>query len=156
MATVLEVRNYLGSLSAILWNYGAEFPVPTLDDYGANQVGFELVAELPGVLVPRPAEIKLAEIWGPGRSSGLERLEYEYDFVEHPMNRRRAFHGHDRDWFAQEFGVFVHEHCEEELGAPACSHYFGLPMDGFEAIHAFAALWGQHVPLGCSGLRCME
>jgi hypothetical protein len=156
MATVLEVREYLGTLSTILRNYGATFPVPTLDDFGAGEMGFNVVAELPGASVPKPAEIKLAEIWAPAASGGLGRLEYEYDFIEYPLARRRAFHSHDPAWFAREFGVLVHEHCEEKLGSPACDHYFGLPMDGFEAIRQFAALWGQDTLLGCRNLRCME
>ncbi len=156
MATVLEVRQYLGTLSAILWNYGATFPVPTLDDYGVDEVGFSFRAELPGQATPRAAEIKLAEIWAPARSDELSRREYEYDFIEYPLARRRAFHGHDAGYFAREFGVFVHEHCEEQLGSPVCDHYYGLPIDGFEAIRQFAATWGQAAQLGCTGLRCMD
>ena len=76
--------------------------------------------------------------------------------MDHPLGRRRAFHRHDPDHFAREFGVLVHEHCEEELGAETCSHYFGLPVDGFEAIRRFTALWGQPTELACSDLRCME
>jgi hypothetical protein len=156
MATVPEVREYLGTLSTTLWDYGATFPVPSLYEYGAIEMGFALVAKLPGETSPKPAEIKLAEIWASLASGGLRRIEYEYDFIEYPLARRRAFHRHHPDWFAREFGVLVHEHCEEELGAPACAHYFGFPMDGFEAIRQFTALWGQDSPLGCAGLRCME
>lgn len=156
MASVLEVRQYLGTLSAILWNYGATFPVPTLDEYGVDEIGFSFRAELPGTATPSPGEIKLAEIWAPAQSDELIRLEYEYDFIEYPLTRRRAFHGHNPDHFAREFGVLVHEHCEEELGSPACDHYYGLPVNGFEAIRRFAAIWGQTVQLGCTSLRCME
>lgn len=156
MATLLEIRRYLGTLAAILWNYGATFPVPSLDEYGVGEVGFSFRAELPGATTPRPAEIRLAEIWGPGDAGALTRREYEYDFVDHPLARRRAFHGHDPDHFARAFGVLVHEHCEDELGSPTCAHYYGLPVNGFEAIHQFTAIWGQTAQLGCSGLRCME
>jgi hypothetical protein len=156
MTTVLELRQYLGTLSAILWNYGATFPIPTLDEYGDNDIGFSFRAELPGWATPRPAQIKLSEIWASGHSSAFRRLEYEYDLVDYPTGRRRGFHGHDRDHFAREFGVLVHEHCEEGLGSPACAHYFGLPIDGFEAIRRFAVLWGQTSQLGCTSLRCMD
>lgn len=156
MATVREVQQYLGTLSAILWNYGATFPVPTLDAYGADEVGFALRAELPGWTTPKPAEIKLSEIWAQAPSSSFRRLEYEYEFIDYPVSRRRAFHGHDPDHFAREYGVLVHEHCGEELGSPTCDHYYGLPVDGFEAIRRFAVLWAQETQLGCAVLPCMN
>ncbi len=156
MASVLEIRRYLGTLAAILWNYGAMFPVPTLDAYGGGELGFSLAARLPGLATPRPAEIRLAEIWKAAKPDGLIRAEYAYDFIEYPLARRRAFHGHDPDHFAREFGVLVHEHCEEHLGAAVCGHYFGLPVTGFEAIRRFTAMWGQPGDLGCDALPCME
>jgi hypothetical protein len=104
--------------------------------------------------VPRPATIRLAEIWAPAAIGQFHRREYAFDLIDYPRNRRRAFHGHDPDPFAREFGVLVHEHCEENLGAPDCSHYFGLPMDGFQAIDEFTRLWSQPADLGCAGLPC--
>jgi hypothetical protein len=155
MATLDEIRRYLGTLSATLWNYGANFPVPTLDRYDSGEVGFSFVAILPGVAVPRPAEIELAEIWSPDGPDDFCRYEYDFDFVEYPLNRRRAFHGHDPEHFRREFGVLVHDHCEERLGEPAFAHCFGLPIDGYEAIRRFASLGGHPGPLGCAELRCM-
>jgi hypothetical protein len=38
------------------------------------------------------------------------------------------------DYFAREFAVVVHEHCEERLGEPTCRHHYGLPIDAYEAI----------------------
>ena len=90
----------------------------------------------------------MAELWVPESDGGFRRAEYAYDFLEHPLNRRRSFHGHDPDHFGREFGVLVHEHCEEVLGAPECSHYYGLPVDGYEAIRRFSILWGQPGSLG--------
>ena len=156
MATLNEVRGHLGTLAAILWNYGATFAVPTLDRYDSGEVGFSFSADLPGSETPKPAVIKLAEIWAPERPDDFSRREYEYDFIEYPLDRRRAFHGHDPDYFAREFGVLVHEHCEEHLGSPACDHYYGLPISGFEAIRQFASLWGQSTQLGCARLRCIS
>ena len=155
MATLDEIRRYLGTLSATLWNFGATFPVPTLDLYDSGDVGFSFVATLPGGAVPRPAEIELAEIWAPVGSDDFRRYEYDFDFVEYPLNRRRAFHGHDPEHFGREFRILVHEHCEERLGRPACDHYFGLPIDGYEAIRRFASLWGRPGRLGCAELRCV-
>ena len=156
MTTVHELRQYLGDLSTILWNYGGTFPVPTLDAYDTGEVGFSLNADLPGSATPRPAVIKLVEIWAPGPPDDFVRREYEYDFIEYPLDRRRAFHGHDPDHFAREFGVLVHEHCEEYLGVAPCAHFYGLPMSGFEAVRQFASIWGQPAQLGCARLRCME
>lgn len=156
MATLHQLRGHLGTLTAILWNYGATLPVPTLHRYDSGEVGFSFAAELPGSATPQPAVIKLAEIWAPGRRDDFSRREYEYDFIEHPLDRRRAFHGHHPDHFAREFGVLVHEHCEDHLDVPVCDHYYGLPITGFEAIRQFAALWGQSTPPGCARLRCMS
>lgn len=157
LATIHDLQLHLGRLATILWNYGATFPVPTLDAYeDTGNVGFELVAELPGLAPPKPAIIKMSEIWESAGAPDFRRREYAYDFVEHPLGRRRAFHSHHAEHFAREFDVLVHEHCEEVLGQPKCDHYFGLPVDGYEAIRRFTSLWGQPVPLGCADLRCMN
>jgi hypothetical protein len=156
MATKVELRQYIGTLSAILWNYGASFPVPTLDAYSDGEVGFAITAELSGAADPRPAVLELTETWAPEGRGQYRRVEYAYEFVEFPLGRRRAFHRHDPDYFAREFGVVVHEHCEERIGQPACSHYYGLPIDAYEAIRRFLSAWGQPTLLGCSELRCMD
>lgn len=154
-STLHDLQSYLGTLSAILWNYGATFAVPTIDRYDSDEVGFAFTAELPGPAAPKAAIIKMAEIWAPSGLDAFDRREYEYDFIEYPLDRRRAFHGHDPEHFAREFGVLVHEHCEEDLGSPDCGHYYGLPVDGFEAIRQFASHWGQPTGLGCARLRCL-
>ena len=157
MATLVEVQDHLCTLAAILWNLGATFPSPTLDQYqDTGNVGFELTAELPGADSPRPGVIKLSEIWAATTRGQFSRLEYAYDFLEHPLRRRRAFHSHDSAAFAGAFRVLVHEHCEETLGAPLCDHYFGLPVDAYEAIRRFTILWRQPGPIGCAELQCME
>ena len=156
MATVLELQGYLGDLSAILWNFGAVFPVPTLDPYDDGSYGFELSASLSGTASPKPALLKMMETWEPARAGEYTLAEYDSDFIDYPLNRRRAFHRHDERDFLREFGVAVHEHCEEVLDQPACGHYMGLPVDGYEAIRRFTTLWGQPRPPGCSALRCMK
>lgn len=155
MSTLLELRTYLGRLAVTLWNYGAEFPQPALDTYDDGSVGFEFHAALPGADAPKPAIIKMVEVWGPVRGGEYARAEYGYDFIEYPLDRRRAFHRHDEDDFLRKFGIAVHEHCEEVLGRPACEHYMGLPVNGDEAIRQFAIMWGQPGALGCSRLRCV-
>jgi hypothetical protein len=156
LATLGELQLHVGRLATILWNYGASFPEPTLDRYSdTGNVGFRFNAELPGDTLPGPATIRMAEVWdlsGPGE---YRRFGYTYDFLEYPMDRRRAFHGHDPEHFAREFSVLVHEHCEEVLGVPACDHYYGLPVDADEAIRRFTSIWGQRASLGCDALRCL-
>lgn len=155
MATIRELQGYLGDLAAILWNFGATFPDPTLDPYEDGAYGFSISAVMPGNPTPKPALIKLVEVWEPSRDDQYALVEYDYDFVERPLNRRRAYHRHDGDIFLREFGVVVHEHCEELLGKPACDHYFGLPVNGYEVIRRFTTIWGHPGPLGCSQLRCI-
>jgi hypothetical protein len=159
MPTQRQLRERLETLATVLYRYGATFPVPELERYGSGTLHFSFTAQLPGPDIPHPATIRLAEIWEPTRAtnaSDYRRAEYAYDFVDQSRNRRRAFHGHDPDYFAREFGVLVHEHCEETLGSPDCSHYYGLPVDGFEAIAAFTTLWALGGSLGCADLRCIE
>ena len=154
-ATVDQLRRYLGGLAVCLRNFGATVPEPTLDRYESGELGFEITATLPGPAGPLPAVVRLGEIWD-RPDDGLERVEYLYDLIEYPLDRRRAFHSHDVAVFARRFGVLVHEHCEEDLGQPSCDHYFGLPIaDGFEALERLLGVWGQPGPLGCSSLRCM-
>ena len=85
MATLSELQVHLGTLGTILWNYGASFPVPVLEQYRDTAgVGFEFTAQLPRAGAPQPAIIKLSEIWAPvgdGRGA-FTRREYVYDFVE--------------------------------------------------------------------------
>ena len=155
MATNGDLRRHLGTLSSILWNYGATFAVPTLDRFDKSEVGFSFAAELSGTALPKPPLIELTEVWAPERHGQYRLAEYAYDFIDYPLARRRAFHRHDPDRFDRAFGVAVHEHCEEILGQPACDHYFGLPVDAYEAIERFLSSWGQPTPLGCTGSRCM-
>lgn len=155
MATARQIRAYLGDLTAILANYGATLSIPTLDTYPGGEVGFEIEAILPGADEPRPAVVRLVEIWAPIGRGRYRVVEYGYDLIEHPLDRRRAFHRHDEAHFLREFGVTVHQHCEERLGQPICGHYYGLPIDGYGAIHTFMAGWGQPDAFGCGDLRCL-
>lgn len=157
MTTSLDqLRRYLGGLTVYLRNFGAIVPEPTLDRYPTGEVGFELAADLPGSDRPRPARVRVGEIWGP-RGDGYDRVEYLYDLIDYPMDRRRAFHSHDTAVFARRFGVLVHEHCEEGLGRPTCRHYHGVPVaNGYEALERLLSTWGQEGSLGCADLRCVS
>ena len=155
MATRTDLSRRLDALAATLWNLGADFPVPVLQQTTSGVVGFELSALLPGPPPPLAPEIAITERWSPDGRDRFRLREYAYEFIERPLDRRRAFHRHDDAWFLEHHAVTVHEHCEEVIGAPACSHYFGLPIDPFEAIQRFLVQWGQAEPLGCADLRCM-
>ena len=86
-----------------------------------------------------------------------ERVGYAYELIDHPRDRRRAFHQHDVGRWLRELGVTVHQHCEEKVGRPACAHYLGLPIDdGFEGLDRLLEAWTSPGDLGCDGLRCAE
>ena len=155
-ASLDQLRRYLGGLTVYLRTFGATLPEPTLDRYETGEVGFELTAGLPGSDRPRSAVLRVGEIWEPG-GDGFDRVEYRYDLIDHPMDRRRAFHSHDTAVFARRFGVLVHEHCEEVLGRPACHHYHGIPIaNGYDALERLLGTWGQPGPLGCADLPCIR
>jgi len=154
-ATLDQLRRYLGGLTVHLRNFGATVAEPALDRYDSGEVGFEFEAHLPGPDSPKPALLRIGEVWAPS-GDRFERREYLYDLIEYPLNRRRALHGHDPEAFARRFGVLVHEHCEEILDRPACDHFFGYPVaNGYEALARLLATWGQPGALGCAELRCM-
>ena len=104
-----------------------ELAQPALDTYDDGFIGFEFEATMPGPGTPRPSIIKLVEVWAPVRPGRYALAEYGYDFIEYPMNRRRAFHRHDEVEFLREFGVAVHEHCEEVLGRRGVRSLPGTP-----------------------------
>jgi hypothetical protein len=150
-----QVASYVGGLAVYLRNLGAEVPEPVLDRYDSGEIGFELAAELPGSFDPKPAVITAQEIWTPAAGGRYERAEYAYDLIDHPANRRRAFHIHDVPEYLGRLGVTAHEHCEEVLGKPTCDHYLGLPLySGYERLNALLACWSDPGPLGCARLRC--
>jgi hypothetical protein len=154
-ATLDQLRRYLGGLTVYLRNFGATVPEPALDRYESGGVGFEFTAALPGSDQPRPAVVRVGEIWEPS-GDGYGRAEYLYDLIDYPMDRRRGFHSHDTAVFIRRFGVLVHEHCEEALGRPTCDHFYGIPIEnGYEALDRLLSTWGQPGPLGCAALRCI-
>lgn len=128
-------------------------PELLVDRNGA--LGYHLQALLPDSGTPDNALLHVEEVW---RQAGddWERIEYAYELVDLPRNRRRAYHLHYADYFQAAYDVIVHEHCEEILGSPACSHYFGEPVtDGYRGIELLMLAWTEE-PLGCALLRCLE
>ncbi len=151
----LELRQHLATIAVILRRFGAQADEPTLDEYENGDLYFSLTARLPGSSEAGSPTITLAEAWRASASADYERVEYAYDFVDTSAGRRRAFHGHDPDHFAREFRVLVHEHCELPTMSPAADHYFGLPVDAYEAIEAFTRLWCLPQELACAELHPM-
>lgn len=155
MATRRSVVRRVETLATTLWRLGAEFPIPAVNEFEPSGLSFSFAALLPGPPPPQAPEIRLGERWSRVERDRYLLVQYEYDFIERPLNRRRAFHRHDESWFLDRFAVTVHEHCEEVIGQAACSHYYGLPIDPFEAIRRFTLLWAQ-AELGCGDLQCMH
>lgn len=101
------------------------------------------------------ALLSVEEVWSQ-IGGGWERIECAYELVDRPRNRRRAYHLHSAEYFRAAYDVVVHEHCEEILGDPDCSHFYGEPViDGFRGIELLMLAWTEE-PLGCGLLRCLE
>lgn len=150
-----DIHQHADTLGTILWNYGADVRGPFVDRYQRTTVVVSVTAHLPGHTFPAATEVVLREVWEPAASDRYARVAYVYDLIDRAQQRRRAFHAHDVPQFIAEFDVVTHEHCEETLGAPACEHYFGLPVDAYAAIQRLMVAWGRPEPLGCNDLRCM-
>ena len=153
--TIEDLDRHVARLATIVWNLGALVEGPHLDQYDDGVFVVALSGDLPGPNRPARTEVVVREKWMPIATDRYRRAEYSYELIEHPLGRRRAFHAHDRGHFVDAFDVATHEHCEETLGAPACEHYFGLPVDAYDAVRRFTLIWGRPGPLGCDSLRCM-
>lgn len=153
--TTEDLDRHAARLATIVRNHGALVEGPHLDEYDDDAFVFGLSGDLPGPARPAPTTLVLRETWMPVATDRYRRAEYAYELIEQALGRRRAFHAHDRAHFVDAFDVATHEHCEESLGAPACDHYFGLPVDAYSAVNTLMSTWGQPGPLGCDDLRCM-
>ena len=153
-----SLNQYVIGLAKALQTRGFEIPTgPTaeFDDSGDIVFSVRGIAEdIPGTI---GAEISLDELWRPLPELRWERDEYTYDLIDLGRNRRRAFHVHDRALARARLRTHVHEHCEEVLGEPLCSHYLGRELpDGYSAIDLLMAAWLEPGPLGCTGLTCLD
>lgn len=128
---------------------------PELTYEQEGSLSFRITASLPDSGIPDQALMDLAERWIPAGAE-YERVEYGYDLIDHPRNRRRAYHRHDVPHFLSAFDVAVHEHCEELLREPTCNHYAGDPvLDAYAGTDLLMRAWTDG-PLGCSELRCLD
>jgi hypothetical protein len=153
-ASLQEVASYLGGLAVYMRNEGAEVPEPELDRYDdSDDIGFELVGEMPWPTDPKPAELSARELWSPAGRDRYDRIGYVYELIDRPHNRRRAFHLHDPEVFLKRLGVPMHEHCEEIMDHPVHEHYLGLPIaNGYEALNALLTCFSTEEPFGCASL----
>lgn len=152
---LIDLQRHADTLSTILWNHGADVCGPFLDRYGGASIVVTVSADLPGTTSSAPTELVIQEVWAAVADERYQRVEYLYDLIDHPRQRRRAFHAHDVPHFIAEFDAVTHEHCEETLGAPACDHYYGLPVDAYDAVRRLTLTWERQGSLGCDDLRCM-
>lgn len=135
------------------------FEVPTnaeaqIDDDGV--LSFTIEGACPEESAARPARALLREIWTPVGERVWRRAEYAYDLLDHPADRRRAWHMHAVDQARSVLGGAAHEHCEEQLGRPTCDHHRGYELANVhEGIALIDAAWTEPGPLGCETLVCL-
>ena len=129
---------------------------PAIETDRHANVAFLIEARLPDSGMPQQALVRIRELWTP-TGGDWERDEYAYDLVDHPRTRRRAYHLHNPDDFRSAYDVVVHEHCEEDLGAPRCAHYYGEPVaDAYRGVELLLLAWTEDDSLGCGDLRCLD
>jgi hypothetical protein len=157
IADPVAINRYIVAALADLESRG--FEVPTLieaqiDDEGV--LSFSIQGHCPEESVARPALAVLREVWMPVGERVWRRSEYAYDLIDHPADRRRAWHMHAVDQARSVLGAAAHEHCEERLGRPACEHYRGYELSNIHVgIALIDAAWTEPGPLGCETLVCL-
>jgi len=151
------IGEYVTGLAKSLYTRGFDLtanPLIETDSHGFLAVS--VVAVIPSDSPQGATEISLRETWRPLPNQRWERHEYTYDLIDRPMNRRRAFHLHDRAAAEALLGAAVHEHCEETLGQPLCAHYLGRELPhGHVAIDLLMAAWTEPGVYGCAELICL-
>ena len=152
------VGEYLTGLAKSLYTRGFDLTAnPLIESDRLGYLAASVIALIPSDPRSGTTEISLREIWRPLPNQWWERREYAYDLIDRPMNRRCAFHLHDRDTAEALLGAAVHEHCEETLGQPVCAHSMGRELpDGHVAIDLLMAAWLEPAPYGCAELICLD
>jgi hypothetical protein len=151
------VGEYVTGLAKSLYTRGFELAAdPTVEVDDRGHLAFSVVGFIPDPVAADASEISLAETWHVMPDQRWRRQEYAYDLIDRPRGRRRAFHLHDRAKVEAMRGTAVHEHCDEVLGRPTCSHYLGRDLpDGHVAIALLVAAWVKPGALGCASLDCL-
>lgn len=160
--TRAALEGYLADLAELLDRYGVALDLAADEDLilfesPSGSLSFELRGFPPDAHQPPRSVLELREIWQSSEPGALERRDYAYELLDHERGYRRAFHLHDRDWFAGRFDVVVHEHCEQPIGTAPCAHVAGHPVrDGFRAVEMLMAIWIDPVAPDCEALPCLE
>lgn len=156
--STLSLNQYVIGLAKALGTRGFNVEGgPVADFDAAGHVAYSVVGVLDDADDGGRSEISLDEIWHPLPEHRWERREYTYDLVDRPRQRRRPFHLHDRELAEATLRAAVHEHCEEQIGQPACQHYLGRELpDGYQAIDFLMEAWVESGDLGCSSLICLD
>ena len=152
------IGEYVTGLAKSLYTRGFDLTTnPLIETDSRRFLAVSVVAVIPSYSPRGATEISLRETWRPLRNQRWERHEYTYDLIDRPMNRRCAFHLHDRDAAEPMLGAAVHEHCEETLGQPLCAHYLGRELpQGHVAIDLLMAAWTEPGVYACAGLICLR
>lgn len=123
----------------------------------AGRRWFEIRGLLPGDTRRPPAVVAIREVWRDVAVDVAERMAYEYELQDQDRDVRRAWHLHDRQFFADRFQVLVHEHCERPIGVIRCKHYAGYPVrDAFAAVELVVRTWVDPESPDCDALTCLD
>lgn len=126
-----------------------------IEEDDAGVLSFELLGDLPDGQEPATAEVGVREEFRPIGPDLYERSRYEYGLLDHARDYRRSFHLHFQEWFAREFLVVIHEHCERPIGQVDCEHYEGSPIrDACAGIGVLMDVWTGETP-DCADLTCL-
>lgn len=157
--TTAALNQYVISLAKSLYTRGFDVPTGPIAEFDdSGYIVFAIAGAIPspgGLDVD--VEISLDERWRPLPERRWERDEYAYDLIDRGRERRRGLHLHDRALSEARLGALAHEHCEEILGAPECSHYLGREIpDGHVALDLLTAAWLEPGDLDCNSLICLD
>lgn len=156
-----EVDEYVVRLVELLERYGVVLSQPPADadievlEADDGSLSFELIGGLPDGRQPPLATLELREEFRPDKQ-GYRRARYEFEVIDRERDFRRAFHLHSPEWFAREYLVVVHEHCERPIGHVRCAHYQGSPIsDGYQGVRVLLETWLADPP-DCRLLPCYD
>lgn len=156
-----DIADYLARVAMLLERNGVTLRVPEgkdleLDEHDVTgDLSFELFGDLPDSRTPSRSELVVQEKLERVGPDEYVRVAYAYELLDHERDFRRAFHLHDPEWFAREFLVVVHEHCECPIGQRTCGHYEGSPIkDAYTGVMTLMDAWCADPP-DCSQLPCL-
>jgi hypothetical protein len=152
---------YLSRVVALIERFGATLDLAEgadleLLEEDDGTLSFEIMGGLSDGTHPALARLVIREGFRRISPDLYERSRYEYELVDRARDFRRAFHLHFPEWFARQFLVVVHEHCERPIGLVDCEHYEGRPIeDAFAGVTTLMDVWTAEPP-DCGTLTCLE